>query len=270
MIPAPFDYVLAESVADAVRLLREHGEEAKALAGGMSLIPLMKMRLAQPAVLVDLAGIPGLRGARVEEGRLHVGALTRHVDLARDPVVRRHLPLLARMAGGVGDTQVRSRGTIGGVLGHADSAGDYCVLAAMMGAEIVTDRAVHRVEDFLVDFMTTSLAPDEVVTEVRFPVADGPHDYATFRRRRTDWATVGVAVQQTSSGWRVGVSNVASTVLRVPAAEQALDAGGTADEVAGLLAEGLAPVGDDAAPAEYKRHLARVLTVQALGTAGRR
>lgn len=268
MIPAGFGYHRATDLDDAVARLAEHGEEAKILAGGMSLIPLMKMRLAQPEVVIDIGDLHELRYVRLDDDRLHIGALTRHADLATDTLVRQHLPLLARMAQGVGDAQVRARGTIGGVLAHADGAGDYCTLAQMLDAEIVTTARSHTATEFLLDFMTTPLTEAEVVTEIVFPVEPGPQDYLKFRRRRTDWAMVGVAVQRALDGWRVGLTNVTSTAIRGVAAEEALARGATAAEAAAALADSVDPLEDSTVPAAYKRWLVRVLTRRALEGVG--
>lgn len=264
MIPAPFGYHRAKDLDDAVARLAGEGEEAKVLAGGMSLLPLMKMRLAQPGLVVDVSDLRELAYVRLDGDRLRVGALTRHAELAADPLVRSHLPLLGLVAGTVGDAQVRARGTIGGVLAHADGAGDYCALAKMLDAEVVTTARSYSVHDFLVDFMTTPLAADEVVTEVVFPVAPDAHDHQKFRRRRTDWALVGVAVQARGDGWRIGLTNVAATALRGTAAEAALAQGATAREASSLLADSVDPLGDGTVPADYKRWLVRILTERAL------
>ncbi|HEY9391226.1 MAG TPA: xanthine dehydrogenase family protein subunit M [Mycobacteriales bacterium] len=268
MIPGPFEYHLATDVEHARRLLREGGEEAKVLAGGMSLIPLMKLRLAQPAVLVDLGRLDHLRDITVADGRIRIGALCRHVDLANSPVVREHLPLLAAVAAEVGDAQVRARGTIGGVLAHADPAGDYCTVARMLDAQIVTTDRRIPVAEFLVDFMTTPLQPDELVVQVDFPVAPGPHAYLKFRRRRSDWAMVGVGVQRTPAGWRIGLTSVGNTVLRADTAEQVLAAGGSLADAAAAAADQARPTDDFVTPAAYKRSLVRTLTTRALSQAG--
>ena len=148
MIPAAFGYQIASDADAAAALLRKHGEDAKIISGGMSLIPLMKMRLAQPSVLVDIGRIAGLDYVRLEGGRLRIGALVRHVDLVRNQLIRDNLPLLAKVAEEVGDTQVRARGTIGGVFAHADSAGDYCTLGVMLGAQVVTTKRTIRPSTF--------------------------------------------------------------------------------------------------------------------------
>lgn len=264
MIPAAFEYERASSVEHASELLRKYGEDAKVLAGGHSLIPLMRLRLAQPSALVDLNGVSDLTGIRREDGRLRLGALVRHVEITRSDVVKEALPLLAEMAGEVGDNQVRNMGTIGGVIAHADNAGDYCTLALTLDAEIVTSRTTHRAADFFKGLMTTALEPDEVVTEIVFPVQPGPHRYVKFRRRLFDWAIVGAAAQQTADGWRIGLTNVGPTPVRAVAVERALAQGASVAEAAELAAEGLDPSGDLRATPEYKKHLARVLTRRAI------
>ncbi|MGH7775770.1 MAG: FAD binding domain-containing protein [Candidatus Dormibacterales bacterium] len=264
MIPAAFEYERATSVDEASEMLRRFGEEAKVLAGGHSLIPLMRLRLAQPAALVDINPIKELSYARREDGRLRVGALTRHVEINRSEVVRDALPLLAEIAGEVGDNQVRNMGTIGGVVAHADTAGDYCTLALALDAEIVTNRRTHAAAGFFQDLMTTPLEPDEVITEVVFPAAPGPHAYIKFRRRMFDWAIVGAAAQKTPEGWRIGLTNVGPTPVRARAVEKALAEGATPAKAAELASEGLNPSGDLRASPEYKKHLARVLTRRAI------
>jgi Aerobic-type carbon monoxide dehydrogenase, middle subunit CoxM/CutM homologs len=266
MIPAGFNYHVAADLDEAVSLLREF-EDAKVLAGGMSLIPLMKTRLAQPPALVDIGRIDGLNYVRLEGDRLHIGALTRHVDLQRSALVREHLPLLATMAAEVGDAQVRARGTIGGVMSHADSAGDYCTLAVMLDAEIVTTRRRIPAAGFFLDFMTTPLDSDEIVTEITFPVESGAHDYTKFRRRSSDWAIVGLGVQSTERGWRIGLTNMSTTVVRAFAAEDALASGADAAETARVLSDNLSLSGDGASAA-YKKSLARTLAERALRGVG--
>jgi carbon-monoxide dehydrogenase medium subunit len=265
VIPAPFAYYKASSVDEASRLLAQHGSDAKILAGGHSLIPLMRLRLAQPTVLVDINGLePQLSYIRRDNGSLRIGALTRHYQLEGSEEVRRSLPLLARIAENVGDTQVRSMGTIGGVLAHADPAGDYGALARMLDAQIVTSKRSIPAEQFFVDLLTSNLQPDEVLTEVVFPVADGPNAYLKFRRRRYDWAIVGVAAQRLDGGWRVGIVNAASTPVRARAVEQALAGGAAPAEAAKQASQGLAPADDLRGSPEYKKHLAEVLTQRAL------
>ena len=268
MIPAAFEYARAGSVQEAAQLLGRYGEDAKVLAGGHSLVPLMRLRLAQPSALVDINGVRELSYIVPEDGRLRIGALTRHVELQRSDVVRQQLPILADVAGEVGDNQVRNMGTIGGVMAHADSAGDYPTLCRMLDAEIVTNRNRYPAEAFFQDLFTTPLAPDELVCEVVFPVAPGPHKYIKFRRRLFDWAIVGAAAQRTEQGWRIGLTNVGPTPVRALAVEQALGQGASPAEAAEHASEGLNPSGDIRATPEYKKHLARVLTRRAIEQAG--
>ena len=265
MIPAAFEYARASSVQEAVSLLKQHGEDAKVLAGGHSLIPLMRLRLSQPSALIDINPIKELSFIHLENGKLRVGALTRHVEIQNSPEIKQNLPMLAEIAGEVGDNQVRNMGTIGGVLAHADSAGDYPTLALMLDAEIVTDRG-RRIpaKDFFVDLFTTSLEPDELLCEIDFPVAKGPHKYIKFRRRLFDWAIVAAAAQQTDSGWRIGLTNVGTKPVRATAVEQALASGASPEEASKKAADGLSPSGDIRATPEYKKHLAQVLTRRAI------
>lgn len=244
--------------------LGEAGSEAKVISGGQSLLPMMRMRLAQPTHLVDINPVHELDYIRQEQGQLHVGALARHSALARSEVVRRHLPLLAEMAADLGDAQIRTRGTLGGVMAHADPAGDYPTLAVMLDATIVTDRRRIAAADFFQHLFTTSLEPDELVCEVVFPVADGPHRYLKFRLRQYDWAIVGAGVQRTESGWRVGLTHVGPTSVRAWTVETALGSGSAPAEAAEHASDGLDPPSDVRASADYRRHLAQVLTARAL------
>lgn len=268
MIPAAFEYARASSVQQASDLLRNLGEEAKILAGGHSLIPLMRLRLAQPSALVDINNVRELDYIVVEGSRLRVGALSRHVTIQKSEVVRQSLPLLAEVAAEVGDNQVRNMGTIGGVIAHADAAGDYPTLALMLDAEIVTNKRRFAARDFFQELFTTPLEHDEVVCEVVFPVATGPHKYIKFRRRLFDWAIVGAAAQRLDGGWRVGLTNCGPTPVRCTAVEQALAQGASPEEAAARAAEGLNPSGDLRASPEYKRHLATVLVKRAIQQAG--
>jgi carbon-monoxide dehydrogenase medium subunit len=266
MIPAAFAYHRASSLEDAASALAQGGDEAKVLAGGHSLIPLMRLRLAQPSVLVDINALePEFGYVRRDNGTLRVGALTRHYRIAESDEVRRSLPLLAEVANEVGDAQVRSMGTIGGVIAHADPAGDYGTLALMFDATIVTNKRTIPARDFFIGLFTTPLAADELVTEVAFPVASGPHKYEKFRRRLSDWAIVAVGAQRMEDGsWRVGVTNAAPTAVRASAVEQALSQGASPAEASQQVNQGLDPTADLRGSAEYKRHLATVLTQRAI------
>ena len=268
MIPAAFEYARASSVDEAVKLLNKYGEDAKVLAGGHSLIPLMRLRLAQPTALVDINGIKGLDEIKESGGKLHVGSLVRHVAIHNSSVVKDNLPLLAEMAGEVGDNQVRNMGTIGGVVAHADAAGDYPTLALMLDADIVTNKRTIAAKDFFKDIFTTPLSADEIITEIVFPVSKGPHKYIKFRRRLFDWAIVGAAAQKVNGGWRIGLTNVGSTPVRAKAVEEALHKGAKPEEAAQHASDGLNPSGDLRASPEYKKHLARVLTKRAIEQAG--
>lgn len=264
MIPAAFEFSKANSVREAVSRLGSAGPEAKVIAGGQSLIPLLRIRLSQPSHLVDVNGVRELDYVHPEGDHLRVGALTRHATLARSELVRRHLPLLAEMASEVGDAQIRTRGTIGGVMAHADAAGDYPTLAIMLDATMVTDRRRIAARDFFQHLFTTPLEPDELLCEVVFPIAAGPHRYLKFRRRMYDWAIVAAGVQQLDSGWRVGLTHVGPTSVRASAVESALASGATPAEAAARASDGLEPPADLQASREYRRHLAEVMVRRCL------
>lgn len=264
MIPGAFEYARASSVDEATSLLSRFGEDAKIIAGGQSLVPLMRLRLAQPTALVDIGRIGGLDGIRRDNGTLVVGALATHAAIHGSDAVRDSLPLLAEIAYEVGDQQVRNLGTMGGVMAHGDAAGDYNALAVMLDAEIVTTRGRHRAADYFRDVFTTALQPDEMITEVRFPVAGGPHAYQKFRRRLYDWALSGVAVQRVDGGWRVGLVNLGATPLRGRAVESALAGGASAADAAREVGRDIQPTSDVRGSAEYKTHLTEVLVQRAL------
>jgi carbon-monoxide dehydrogenase medium subunit len=275
MITAPFDYEAPESVEEAVRILHENGEDAKPLAGGHSLLPLMKIRLAAPTVLVDLRKIPGLHGIRQEDGGWRIGPMTRHADLEDTP----ELGVVARAASLIADQQVRNRGTIGGSLAHGDPASDLpAVLLALAGSVSARgpngERSIAASELFQ-DYLTTTLAQDELITEVRLPALEGyGFGYQKFTRRAEDWAMVGVcalvsrAADGTCDDVRIGLTSMGATPLRATAAEDALRGGRLDDSsiaaAAEQAAEGTDPPGDLNATPDYKRHLARVLTRRAL------
>jgi carbon-monoxide dehydrogenase medium subunit len=264
MIPAGFGYYRPQSVADAVGTLADLGDEAKVLAGGHSLLPLMRLRFAVPAALVDIGDLGDLRFVVRDGDRVRIGALSRHRDLAEHPVIRADVPLLAATAEQVGDPQIRNRGTIGGSIAHADPAGEYGTVCLMLDAEIVTSRRRIPAAGFFLGRFTTPLDHDEIVTEITFPADPGPAAYLKFCHRLFDWALVGAAAQHTSQGWRVGLVNVAETPVRAAAAEQALNAGAPNAEAAMLASDGLDPTPSHRAPAEYKLHLTRVLTRRVL------
>jgi aerobic carbon-monoxide dehydrogenase medium subunit len=281
MIPAEFDYEAPESLEEAIRMLHDHGEEAKLLAGGHSLLPLMKLRLAAPALLIDLRKVPGLHGIQRENGSWRIGALTPHAELEHTP----ELGIASRAAGTIADPQVRNRGTIGGSLAHGDPASDLpAVLLASEGTVTVQGPEGQRTiaaGDLFRDYLETSIKPDEVLTEVRLPALDGwGFGYRKFNRRSEDWAMVAVTAlvkghtgRMPGSGdicedVRVGLTNMSSVPLRARAVEEALrgqplDAERIA-AAAEQAADATSPPADLNASADYKRHLARVMCRRAL------
>ncbi|MDQ6805442.1 MAG: xanthine dehydrogenase family protein subunit M [Actinomycetota bacterium] len=273
MIPKGFDYVRPTSLEDAIRALADGGEDARPLAGGHSLLPLIKLRFSMPSVLVDLQGLPGLSGIQRENGTLRVGALTRHAELQEAG-----LGVISETAHKIADQQVRNRGTIGGSLAHGDPASDWpTVLLSLEGSVTVQGPDGPRVidaADLFKDYLTTSVRQGEIVTEVHLPSLDGfGGAYEKFTRRAEDWAMVGVlAVIRESDGVasdvRIGMTHMASTPLRASAAEEALRGRPLDRESIAAAAdhadEGTNPSGDLNATSDYKRHLARVLTRRAL------
>ncbi len=274
MIPAPFDYEVADSPEHALELLSSHGEEAKILAGGQSLLPFMKLRLATPSVLVDIGRLPGLDGVREEGDRIAIGALARHADVAHDDLVKQHCPLLAKAAGEVGDPQVRHMGTVGGSVAHGDPASDIPTVLTCLDAELVVlgssgERTIPAGEFFHGAF-ETGLEPDELLTEIRVPkLSDVGWSYLKFHPRAQDWAIVGVAVVVERSNGdvtraAVSLTNMGQTPLRATAVEQALVGGEDFAAASQFAAEGTNPVSDPFASAEYRRYLAPVLVRRAL------
>ncbi|MEV6824827.1 xanthine dehydrogenase family protein subunit M [Amycolatopsis sp. NPDC051102] len=270
MIPASFQYTRASTVDEALAFLASHGDEAKVLAGGHSLLPLMKLRLATPEYLVDIGPLDELRYVRLEGDEVAIGALSRYSALVQDPVLREHAPLLAHVSGEVGDRQVRHRGTIGGSLVHADAAADLPAAVLASDAVLVArgpegERRIPAAEFFLGPF-TTPLEPAELLTEIRLPAQTGQGwGFQKFTRRSLDWAMAGVAV----AGGRVGLVNLGGVPLRAMATEEALAAGASIEDAAALAAEGTNPPDEPHATAAYRRHLARVLTRRALQAASR-
>jgi len=277
VIPLAFDYEVAESADHAVQLLGQHGEDAKLLAGGHSLLPIMKLRLAAPSVLVDLGRIEELKYVRDEGDHIAIGAMTRHTEVEYDHLLQEQCGLLAYTASLVGDPQVRHRGTIGGSISHGDAASDLpSALLALEGTFVIRGSNGERTVaagDFFQDYLQTVLAPDEVLTEIRAPKL-GPNagwSYKKFNRRAQDWAVVGAAAvversNGTISSVRIGLTNMGSTPVRATAAEGALS-GADASSVAEATSsadEGTSPASDIAASSEYRRHLARVLSRRAV------
>jgi carbon-monoxide dehydrogenase medium subunit len=271
MIPAKFDYHRASSVDEAISLLGEYGDDAKLLAGGHSLLPLMKLRLAVPAVLVDIGPVAELSYVTSSDGEIRIGALTRHHDLERSDLLREQAPLLSHVAGQIGDPQVRHRGTIGGSIAHGDPASDLpAVLLAMRGTLVARGPGGEREipsDLFFTGFLETALAPDEVLTEIRIPAAAGQGwGFQKLTRRAQDWAIVAAAVLLGNSPG-VGLVNMGATPLRAAAVEDLLAAGASAGEAATHADEGTEPPGDINASPEYRRHLSRVLVRRALEAA---
>jgi carbon-monoxide dehydrogenase medium subunit len=268
MIPAPFDYVRADSAEAALSALAEHGDEAKLLAGGQSLLPLMKLRLAVPSFVVDVSRASDLSFVKDEGDVLAIGALTRHHDVATSDLVRASAPVLAHAASPVGDPQIRHRGTIGGSIAHADPSADVPTALLALGASYVVrgpggTRTVEAGE-FATGFLETTLAPEEMLVEIKVPKATGGWGYEKFTRRAIDWATVAVAAVRTNGGVSVALANMGPTVLQATAVEQALASGAGTSDAAALAAEGTEPSSDVTASADYRRHLARVLVARAL------
>jgi carbon-monoxide dehydrogenase medium subunit len=274
VIPVQFDYTAPESLDDALSALQAGGEDAKVLAGGHSLLPLMKLRLAAPSLLVDLRRVPGLRGIERDNGAFRIGAMTPHVEVAQGG-----LGMASAAAATIADPQVRYRGTLGGSLAHGDPASDMpAVVLAAEGSVVVRGQGGEReiaAADLFQDFLTTAVGDGEILTEVRLPALDGyGFGYQKFNRRNEDWAMVAVCalVKKGADGScedvRIGLTHMGSTPLRATAAEQALrgrglDAQGIA-AAAEQAAEGTEPPADLNASADYKRHLARVLCRRAL------
>ncbi len=273
MIPAKFDYVRVDSADAAVAALVEHGEDAKILAGGHSLVPLLKLRLASPSVLIDVGRVKDLSYIRDAGDHIAVGALTRHREVETSQMLAQHVPLLALVAGEVGDNQVRHRGTIGGSIAHGDPASDLPAAALALNATLVLrgpkgERTVAA-SDFFHGFLTTSLEPDELLTEIRVPKITGAGaNYQKFNRRAQDWAIVGVAAWKQNGNHGVAMVNMGSTPVRATAVEAALAGGATAAEASMHASDDTDPPADLNASVEFRQHLARVLTRRALEAAG--
>lgn len=270
MIPAAFTYLCPSSIEEAIALLAAD-EDAKILAGGHSLLPIMKLRLAAPSALIDLGRIDGLAYVREEDGVIAVGALTRHHDVATSPLLGERAPLLAETAGHVGDPQVRHRGTIGGSIVHGDPASDLPAAVLALDATIVligpNGRRELPASEFFLGFLETAIAPDEICTEIRFAAAPDGYGFEKFTLRAQDWAIVGVAAQRRGDAVAVALVNMSQSTIRAAATEAAIREGLGLDAAA-LAAEGTEPVSDHSATGEYRRHLARVLTGRALVKVG--
>jgi carbon-monoxide dehydrogenase medium subunit len=282
MIPAAFDYVRASSVDEAVSALGQGGEDAKVLSGGQSLLPVLRLRLSSPTVLVDVSRVDAMRGVTQDGDALVIGAATTHHDVMTDPLVRQHVPLLAQAVGTVADPAVRHRGTFGGALSHADPAGDLGGVALALGCSmVVTGPSGTRTiaaSDFFVGFLETALAEGEILTSIRVPVlgAGWGYHYEKFNRVAQAWSIVGVAAAVRRSNGsiaeaRVGLTNMGSTPLRASSTESALAGADATTEAiksaASHAAEGTSPTSDLNGQADYREHLARVLTARAVAAA---
>lgn len=274
MIPAAFDYVRAGSAAEAISLIGQHGDEAKFLAGGHSLLPLMKLRLAAPSVLVDIGRVSDLSYIRDAGDHIAIGALTRHMDVENSAVLKEHVPLLAHAASHVGDPQVRHRGTIGGSIAHSDSASDLPATTLALGATYVAQGPNGTREiaatDFYQGFLQSALAADEMLTEIRVPKMQGAGwSFQKFNRRAQDWAIVGVAAWRRNGESGVALVNMGSTPILATSVSSALAGGASVSDAAQLAAAEAEPQNDLNASPEYRVHLAKVLVRRALEEASK-
>jgi carbon-monoxide dehydrogenase medium subunit len=269
VIPAAFDYEVAESADHAVSLLGEHGEDAKLLAGGHSLLPLMRLRLAAPSVLVDIGRITDLNYVRDGGDHVAIGALTTHEEAHFSELLQRECPIVAHTAGEVGDPQVRHRGTVGGSVAHADPASDLPTVLLALDAELVVHgpggtRTVPA-REFWKGIFESALGPQDMLTEIRVPKLGGAGwNYQKFHPRAQDWAIVGVAAVAGNGGVRVALTNMGETPLRATAVEQALASGSDPAAAAEQALQGTNPPNDALASSEYRSHLAKVLTRRAI------
>jgi aerobic carbon-monoxide dehydrogenase medium subunit len=269
VIPAAFDYEVAESADHAVSLLGEHGEDAKLLAGGHSLLPLMRLRLAAPTVLVDIGRIGDLNYVRDGGDHIAVGALTTHEEAHFSELLQRECPIMAHTAGEVGDPQVRHRGTVGGSVAHSDPASDMPTVLLALDATLVVqgpdgERTVPA-SDFWLGIFESALGPQDMLTEIRVPkLAGAGWNYQKFHPRAQDWAVVGVAAVARNSGVNVALTNMGEKPLRAGAVEQALASGSDPAAAAEQVLEGTSAPNDALASSEYRQHLAKVLTRRAI------
>ncbi len=279
MIPAAFDYQVPKTLEEALRLYERHGDEAKILAGGHSLLPLMKLRLAQPRYIIDIGRLRGMDYIREENGKIAIGALTTHTEIAASELLREKCPLLAETADEIGDVQVRNRGTIGGSLAHADPAADYPAAILALDAEMVVANAggtrTIAAKDFFVDMLTTALRPGEILSQVRVPVL-APRvgtAYAKLHQPASGYAVVGAAARVTMAGDKiedvaVGITGLGPKAFRAMAVEKALKGKRASpqllSEAARRAADGIDPLADIYASAEYRREMAAVFARRAL------
>jgi carbon-monoxide dehydrogenase medium subunit len=282
MIPAAFDYARPTTVDEALSAIAAGGEDVKILAGGQSLIPVMRLRLAAPSTVVDLTRVTELRGVRDDGDAIVIGAMTTHSDILSDPLVEEHAPLIAAATATVADRQVRHRGTFGGALAHADPAGDLPAVALALDAEFVvlgsSGRRTVPAREFFVDYLTTTLEEGDLLVEIRVPKLSGSWGmrYEKFNRVAQAWSIVAVAAAVRRENGRIaeariGLTNMGPTPLRATAVEQALaGSSATAEAIAaaaGHAAEGTSPSSDLNAQADYREHLAQVLTRRAVTAA---
>ena len=274
MIPAKFDFIQADSVDAAIEALTEHGDEAKLIAGGHSLLPLMKFRLATPAYIVDINRLTDLKYVRDSGDHLSIGALTRHCEIEKNEMVTSNAGVLAQATHNVGDPQVRHRGTIGGAIAHGDPASDIPSALLALQATVVArgpeGERVISIDDFFTGFLETDLREDEMLTEVRVPkLPDAKWSFQKFNRRAQDWAIVGASIVCSENHAGVGLVNMHSVPFRSEAVESALLDGANAEEAGDLAAEGTEAPTDLNASKDYREHLARVLVRRGLQEAGR-
>ena len=286
MFPESFEYVSPATVAEAAQFLQQHPDDARILAGGQSLIPILKLRLAAPRFVVDIGRIQELKAIREDGGNLEIGSLARHVEIERSPIVAQHCPLLAETAAEIGDVQVRNRGTIGGSLAHADPAGDFPAAILALGATLVAESTAGTreigAEDFFVDIMTSALEPDEILTSIRVPQA-GPRTgaaYVKFHQQASGFAVVGVASivilnrQGRVADSRVAITGVDSKPYRARQVEESLRGTAAASRdiasAAAFAAQGIEPLSDLHASSQYRADLAAVFTRRSLKKAARR
>jgi len=267
MIPSQFDYELAGTVDEAVGLLSQH-DDAKLLAGGHSLLPLMRLRFASPALLIDIGRLSELSYIKEADGSIAIGALTRHHDLAGSDVLRERCAVIAETAEGIGDPQVRHRGTIGGSVTHSDPASDLPTVLLALEAEMVArgpsgERAIAAA-DFFTGFLESALGDNEILKEIRVPAIGSAGAYVKFNRRAQDWATVGVAAVRLNGATNVALTNMGATPLRAAGVEEALAAGADTAVASAQAANGTSPPSDTNGSAEYRAHLASILTKRAL------
>lgn len=278
MKPAPFDYFAPTSLDEALALLEEHGSDAKVLSGGQSLVPVMNFRLARPKYVVDLGRIPGLSYIRQEDGLLCIGAMTTHAEIEHSPLVAECCPIMTAAARLIGHIQIRSRGTIGGSVAHADPSAEWPMVLSALGARIVIRGAGGRREvatdDFFLTYLTTTLAPGEVVAEIQVPIPPRGHGWSVqeVARRHGDFALVAVAALVTVAGGeitsaRMAIGGVGGTAVVPPEAAELVGLRPTAADAAQIgnrIAATLDPDSDIHAPAEYRRELTAVLSARAL------